>query len=83
MATHDASEWLHEIDVPTAVVCTGRDRAIPAEHQREMAELIAGSELFEYDYGHMACMEPGFGEELARVCLSVARRGGDRRKHRA
>lgn len=74
MATHDASAWIDDIDVPTAVVCTERDRAIPAEHQREMAELIAESQLFEYDDGHMACMEPQFGEWLAEVCTSVAQR---------
>jgi pimeloyl-ACP methyl ester carboxylesterase len=83
MAVHDASEWLQEIDVPTAVVCTEQDRAIPAEHQREMAELIAGSQLFEYDDGHLACMEPAFGEELARVCLSLVRQVRARGKRRA
>lgn len=74
MATHDASAWLQEIDVPTAILCTEQDRAIPQEHQREMADLIKGSELFLYDDGHLACMNPEFGEELARVCLSVSRR---------
>lgn len=83
IAIHDASEWLHEIDVPTAVVCTERDRAIPQEHQREMAALIEGSELFLWDDGHVACMDPEFGEELARVCLSVSKRVASRRKRRA
>lgn len=83
MALHDASAWLHEIDVPTAVVCTERDRAIPPQHQQEMAELIPGSELFLYDDGHMACLDPAFGEELARVCQSVARRIASRRKRHA
>lgn len=83
MALHDASAWLHEVDVPTAVLCTLRDRAIPASHQREMAALIAGSELFEYDDGHLACLSPAFGEELARVCRVVARRVGARRVRHA
>ena len=83
MMTHDASEWLHEIDVPTAVVCTEQDRAIPPEHQQEMADLITGSELFLYDDGHLACMDPKFGEELTRVCRSVSRRVHSRRRHRA
>jgi 3-oxoadipate enol-lactonase len=74
IALHDASEWLHEIDVPTAVVCTERDRAIPAEHQREMAELIAGSEIFPYDDGHLACMDPAFGNHLVKACRSIVRR---------
>lgn len=83
MATHDASEWLDQINVPTVVLCTGQDRAIPAELQREMAERIPGSELFEYDDGHLACMEPAFGEALARACLSAARRVRGGRKRRA
>jgi pimeloyl-ACP methyl ester carboxylesterase len=64
-------------------VCTVHDRAIPPRHQLEMAELIPGSELFEYDDGHMACLDPAFGEELARVCQSVARRIAPRRKRHA
>ena len=83
MAMHDASAWLHEIQVPTAVLCTERDRAIPPRHQQEMAELIPGSELFLYDDGHLACIDPAFGEELARVCLSVSRRIAARRKSHA
>jgi 3-oxoadipate enol-lactonase len=82
ISLHDASRWLCEVDVPTAVLCTERDRAIPAEHQREMAALIPGSELFEYDDGHLACMDPAFGEELARVCRSVSRRTGRKKAGR-
>jgi len=80
LAVHDASQWLHEIDIPTAVVCTCNDRAIPPLHQREMAALIPGSELFEYDDGHLACMDPQFGEQLAQACLSVQRRGSRGRR---
>lgn len=76
MALHDASAWLHEIDVPAAVVCTESDRAVPPAHQREMAALIEGSELFTCEQGHLACMDPAFGEELTRACLSVSRRTG-------
>ena len=79
MATHDASEWLHEIDVPTAVVCTERDRAVPIEYQSEMADLIPDSELFPYDEGHLACMDPAFGDELARACNNVVKRSTGKR----
>lgn len=72
MATHDASEWLHEIDVPTAVVATEKDWAVPIEHQLEMADLIEGAELFPFDDGHLACINPEFGPVLAQACLHVA-----------
>ncbi len=74
MAMHDASEWLQEIDVPTSIVITERDRAIPPAHQREMAELIDGAECFYYDDGHLSCVTPDFGPVLAQACLAVARR---------
>jgi hypothetical protein len=48
-----------------------------------MAALIAGSELFEYDDGHLACLSPAFGEELARACRSIAGRAAARRKRDA
>lgn len=74
MALHDASEWLHEIDVPTAVVVTEQDGAIPPDHQYEMAELIPGAETFSHDDGHLSCIDPEFGKLLAKACLSVHKR---------
>jgi hypothetical protein len=34
----NATEWLSEIDVPTSVLVTERDRAIPCRHQLALAE---------------------------------------------
>jgi hypothetical protein len=72
IALHDTSEWLHEIELPTAVMCTEQDRAIPADHQREMAGLMEG----RYDDGHMACMDPTFAAELVRACHHVVQQVG-------
>ena len=83
MALHDSSAWLHALNVPPAVVCTERARAIPPRHQQEMAALIPGSELFLYDDGHVACLDPAVGDELARVWLSVSRRIASRRRRHA
>ncbi len=74
MALHDASGWLHEIDVPTTVVVTEKDRAIPPAHQREMAELVHGAQIISHDDGHLACMDPAFGEVLAGACMTVLER---------
>ena len=74
MMLHDAADWLHEINVPTAVVVMEKDRAVPPQHQYEMAERIRGAELFCYDDGHVACMATEFGPVLAQACASVANR---------
>lgn len=74
MAFHDSSEWIHEIDVPTAVLATGQDKVIVPEHQEEIAERISTARLFHYDGGHASCTDPLYGEALARACLDVAGR---------
>ncbi|WP_330181343.1 alpha/beta hydrolase [Nocardia sp. NBC_01503] len=51
----DASEWLSTLKVPTAVVITTRDRALPVYRQLEMAKAIPGSEIFLAKAGHAAC----------------------------
>jgi 3-oxoadipate enol-lactonase len=48
----DARPWLGEIDVPTAVVVTGRDHAIPTSRQRAMAAAIPGAAVHETPGGH-------------------------------
>ncbi|WP_458688502.1 alpha/beta fold hydrolase [Nocardia tengchongensis] len=51
----DASEWLPTLKVPTAVVITTRDRALPVFRQLEMAKAIPGAEIFLARAGHAAC----------------------------
>ncbi|KRB72779.1 hypothetical protein ASE01_22310 [Nocardioides sp. Root190] len=48
----DARGWLGEIDVPTAVVVTARDRAIPTSRQRAMAAAIPDATVHEAPGGH-------------------------------
>lgn len=48
----DAREWLGEIDVPTAVVVTARDHAIPTVRQRALAAAIPGATAHEAPGGH-------------------------------
>ena len=74
MAFHDSSEWLHEINVPTAVLVTQQDKVIVPEHQEEIAAAISTANLFHYEGGHAACTDPLYGEALAVACLDVAKR---------
>lgn len=69
----DSRPWLSEITVPTSVVVTAKDRAIPAEHQRLLARSIPNATSYEIAAGHAACVfrpgqfVPALGAALASV----------------
>jgi pimeloyl-ACP methyl ester carboxylesterase len=48
----NSAPWLGDIDVPTAVVVTGRDKAIPTRRQRKLAACIPGARSYEAPGGH-------------------------------
>ena len=48
----DAQPWMARVDVPTAVVVTARDRAIPTARQRRLAETVPGATVLEAPGGH-------------------------------
>ena len=72
----DATPWLSSIDVPTSVVVTERDTAIPAPLQHGMARQISGATVHPMDAGHLACVLPEFGTTLVQACGDVAGRLG-------
>lgn len=74
ISTYHASRWIGEVDVPTAVVCTTRDRAVQPSLQRSTAAAIRGATVHEIADGHLACARVEFGELLADTCASVAAR---------
>lgn len=72
----DSSPWLPNIKVPTAVVITTRDRALPVYRQLEMAKMIPGAEIFLAPAGHAACVleADAFVPVLLEACESVVGR---------
>jgi pimeloyl-ACP methyl ester carboxylesterase len=48
----NSASWIGEVDVPTAVVVTERDRAIPARRQRRLAASIPRAHEFLAPAGH-------------------------------
>ncbi|MGH9122065.1 MAG: alpha/beta fold hydrolase [Acidimicrobiales bacterium] len=70
----DASDWVDEVDVPTAVLVTRHDRTISPLRQETTAHAIPGAVSFHVDGGHRVCIEePGlFSEALRRACMDVA-----------
>ncbi|AHH17953.1 alpha/beta hydrolase family protein [Nocardia nova SH22a] len=72
----DSSPWLPRLRVPTAVVITTHDRALPVFRQLEMAKMIAGAEIFLAPAGHAACVleADAFVPVLLEACADVAAR---------
>ena len=56
LGRHHSTPWLSQIDVPTAVVVTTRDRVLPPERQRELAARIPGATVHEAACGHAGCV---------------------------
>ncbi|GAB3242052.1 alpha/beta fold hydrolase [Nocardioides dilutus] len=48
----NSASWITGVDVPTAVVVTTRDKAIPARRQHALAAAIPGAEVLEAPGGH-------------------------------
>lgn len=65
--------WIGEVDVPTAVVITGRDRIVPPRRQWRLAHAVPGSTVHEIDAGHGVFLDaPGtFGAVLLDACASA------------
>jgi 3-oxoadipate enol-lactonase len=56
IARFDSRAWIGDVDVPSAVVVTARDRLIPPTRQRELARHLPGAAVYEVDAGHGACV---------------------------
>ena len=70
--------WIGDVDVPTAVVLTRRDRLVPPERQHRLAAAIGGSTVHHVDGDHVVCaMQPErFVPTLVEVCGQVVDRAG-------
>lgn len=74
IGSYSARRWIGDIDVPTTVVITDRDRAIRPSEQRRLATAIPGAVVQHVDDGHVACAKREFGPALVRAVRSVAQR---------
>jgi len=68
--------WIGEVDVPTAVVVTTRDRIVPASRQMKLARAIPGASDHEIDADHAVCTTAPqvFTPVLLEACWSVEAR---------
>lgn len=74
VSKYDATSWIHEVDVPTAVMVTKRDRTVAPRAQLELAAAVSGSSVHEVDGGHAVCARERFVPPLLDACESVATR---------
>ena len=47
-----SDDWIGEVDVPTAVIVTTRDRTVPVSNQHRLAAAIPGAVTFQVDGPH-------------------------------
>jgi len=69
-----SDSWISQVDVPTAVVITDRDRVVPASRQLELARAIPGASVHYVQADHGACINAPhlFTPALLEACWSVA-----------
>lgn len=76
----DSRAWLHQIDVPTAVLIPTKDKFISPKHQHWMADQIRGAHTVTVDAGHACCtldhraFLPGLDTAVQSVLNRTARR---------
>jgi pimeloyl-ACP methyl ester carboxylesterase len=65
--------WISQVDIPTAVVVTTRDRIVPASRQLGLARAIPGASAHEVDADHAVCITAPqtFARTLLKACWSV------------
>jgi 3-oxoadipate enol-lactonase len=66
--------WISQVDVPTAVVVTARDRIVSASRQLKLARAIPGATVHKVDADHGVCINAPqlFAPALLEACWSVA-----------
>jgi 3-oxoadipate enol-lactonase len=80
IGSYNAESWIGDIDVPTAVVLTARDRAVSPIWQLRLARAIGSATLHTVNDGHMASSYSPFADVFVEACTDVAARAADRRK---
>ncbi len=70
LGTFDSSTWVGDIDVPTSVVVTLRDKAIRTVRQQALAAAIPDARVFEVDGGHVSLVTHAeeFSQTLLEAC---------------
>jgi pimeloyl-ACP methyl ester carboxylesterase len=68
---YNATKWIGDIDVPTSVLITTKDRAIEPSQQAKMAFAIPHATIHRVEDGHLVCASPLFIDPLLAACHDV------------
>ncbi len=74
VGTFNSSRWIGGVDVPTAVLVTTEDRAVPPGDQMRLLVEIPHATLHRIDDGHTVCAKRRFAPPLVDACLDVSAR---------
>lgn len=67
----DSRKWLTKVDVPTTLMVTAKDKAVPAQEQLRLLLAIPHAQVHLHDEGHTWCAKPSFGRAVLDACLSA------------
>jgi 3-oxoadipate enol-lactonase len=70
----DSTSWSGETNVPTSVIVTERDRAIPRSHQLALAKAIRGASVYKLPGGHLSFAYPAFGSAVRAAVDNAAKK---------
>ena len=70
----DSRGWLNEVDVPTTIMVTTHDKAVPAQEQLRLLLAVPHARVDQHDEGHTWCAKPSFGPAVAAACRELAAR---------
>jgi pimeloyl-ACP methyl ester carboxylesterase len=74
VGTYNASKWIGQVDVPTAVLVTTEDKAVVPPDQGRLAVSIPTATIHRIEDGHLACVRRSFGAKLTDAVSDVADR---------
>lgn len=85
IGTFSSRRWIGQVDVPTTVLITTKDKAVTPASQLSLALAVPDATIRRYDEGHTSPVLESFGPAITGACVSVAdsisrtRRKTDRR----
>jgi 3-oxoadipate enol-lactonase len=71
IAAYSSRRWIGEVDVPTTVVVTTRDRAVNPTEQIRLALAIPDAQVQRYPEGHVSPVLDSFGPAITEACVAV------------